>query len=234
MTERKTAVGLDFDGVMVRKPKGFDIPRRATKMGLPPVEGIHDALSQMRFAYDLSIAGVYTVRPSWLRGGQTRRQVERHGFGEDVSKVVHTNNSPKDKIRTLLLDTVAARCNFGAPLRLVDQSYRPGGEHDSAILVDDSYAKIIGGIEALGEDPQTLPLLNHLVFFAFGKEQVQINTGKDYDPLTAFVLPHDLHIKWVGDPKGVQASVPIIGLPSWDRLGESMDKLKFLREHPYI
>ncbi len=223
MAERVT-FGLDFDGVMVRKAPVYDLLRRSTKMGLPPVEGVADALSLIENDTTLSIAGVYTVRPDWLRKAQTERQIRRHGFG--IERVIHTTNSPIEKVRHFLVDSVGYHDDSmfgGVTTRQENGQYVPN-EDRWAVLVDDSYGKIKQALDEVGQDREFHHLLNRFAFFVFGKTQEQINTGKKFDPVMPMVSP-GIHVKAGLKDGKVTYAVPIVALPNWRSLPEALRKL---------
>lgn len=221
-----------------KKPKPYDLPRRATKMFLPPMKDVHGGLGLLS-TREIEIAGVYTVRPSWLRKRQTRNQVVRHGFEPfGVYRIVHTNNNPKEKVRQFLFDTVARQTSdmYGRNLVQSDGKYEPEEGIERAILIDDSYGKIKKAIDELAKEPEMHPLLNKSAFFVFGKEQREVNTGKHFDPAMPSVTPPGIHVKSAlsADGKDVLFSVPIIAVPSWMDLPAAMAKLEYFHEnHPF-
>ena len=157
MPERgRIKLGVDYDGVVVRKPKSYDLLRRTSKMGLPNVAGAIKGLDALRAEPDVDFLGIYTVRPEWLRRGQTDRQIRRRGI--PVERVTHTTNSPKAKIEALLLD--GSGYNAG---RLSHDEIMLGIDVRQIVLIDDSVSKVVAGaVELAAEKPE---LRRHMELF---------------------------------------------------------------------
>jgi hypothetical protein len=166
MAERgRIGLGIDYDGVIVEKPKSWDMFRRPTKMGLPTHPDAIENISLLAAQPDVDLLGVYTVRPEWLRREQTERQIRRRGI--PVEKVTHTTNSSENKIEALLLDAVGIDRN--APQ--VEDLVVPDNINQ-IVLIDDSVAKVVSGAIALYDHKQHLrPLLGKFTLAAFNSEQ---------------------------------------------------------------
>ncbi|MFH1826992.1 MAG: hypothetical protein ABH812_00985 [bacterium] len=169
-------VGIDYDGVFIEKAKSHDIFRRATKFALPSLPGVVEGVNFLRRQPDVNVFGVYTVRPEWLREGQTKRQVLKRDY--PVERIVHTTNSPKDKIRQLLFasvgfDKVASSQTFDDSYlheRLQRRAERFGLKR--IILIDDSTQKIVDATKQLyDEEPEIRPLLERFTHIAFNPKQ---------------------------------------------------------------
>lgn len=170
-------VGIDYDGVIVKKAKGWDLPRRASKMGLPNLPGAIEGIDALRTAEDVDIMGVYTVRPEWLRRGQTDRQIRRRGL--PIEKVTHTTNSSKEKIKALLYDaTQHATNNDRAEDFTLDFQ---------VVLIDDSVEKIVAGARQLyKENPNYRNLLRRFTLAAFNSRQ--------QEQLKGMIVPNVVHV----------------------------------------
>lgn len=90
-------VGIDYDGVVIKKAKNWELPRRMSKMGLPNRPGVVEAINALSMEPDVDVLGVYTARPEWMRRRQTANQIRRRGIPAET--VTHTTNSPKAKIK---------------------------------------------------------------------------------------------------------------------------------------
>ena len=192
-------VGIDYDGVFIKKAKPLDFPRRATKFGLPSMPGVIDGVNFLNNQRGVNVLGVYTVRPQWLREGQTRRQVLRRNF--PVERIVHTTNSPADKIRHLLYDATDQSGLVKSP------SYDKKTEHfqdewlrrrintfglNQIILIDDSTQKIIDAAKQLYEErPGIRPLLERFTHIAFNPKQPEQFEG--------LIIPRVIHVVTMRD-----------------------------------
>lgn len=203
-TERPFQVGIDYDGVFVKKAESYDIARRATKFGLPTLPGVIDGISFLNHQKDTNVLGIYTVRPKWLREGQTRRQVKKRGF--PVDRIVHTTNSPVDKIRQLFFDSVGygkVHKYPGGTALPNDEVFKPlaeerlrniinGQDLRQVILIDDSTEKVIKAAEYLyDEDPGLRPFLERFTHIAFNPKQPERFEG--------LIIPGVIHVVTMRD-----------------------------------
>mgnify|MGYP001582781661 CR=1 FL=1 len=198
MLERRPyKVGIDYDGVFIKKAKSYDIPRRATKFGLPSMPGVVEGVNFLREQPDVDLLGVYTVRPQWLREGQTRKQVIKRGY--PVERIVHTSNSPTDKVRELLYDSVGFGSGpypstgqvepFQIPLSVEDIEAK---RLRRVILIDDSTQKIIDAAKQLyNEEPNLSPLLERFIHIAFNPKQPEQFEG--------LIIPGIIHVVTMRD-----------------------------------
>ena len=160
---RPIAMGVDIDGVTFKKAAAWDIPRRATKMGLPLEEGAREGLAYLGSQPDVHMLGLYTVRPKWLREGQTRRQVRRHGL--EVPQIVHTTNSSVEKIARLLDDAEGAGPGLSGQ-RIVNH------QREQVVLQDDSVDKVIAAAEELlRTSPEYEDALSRFTLLAYDPKQ---------------------------------------------------------------
>lgn len=171
--------------MVVKKPKSWDLARRTTKMGLPNIPGAVQGIDVLRATPDIDVLGAYTVRPEWLRGGQTDRQIRRRGT--PLEQVTHTANSPKEKINALLRD--AHRL---AVMRHLDENrlgwdnmaeltQRPHGIKQ-IVLIDDSVSRVVAGaVELAKEKPHARPFMEIFTLAAF--------SFKPHEELEALTVP---------------------------------------------
>lgn len=171
---RSIHVGIDYDGVIVKKPKGWDLPRRTSKMGLPTLPDTTEGLTNLYESSDVDVLGVYTVRPKWLREGQTRRQIEYRGI--PLYRVTHSTNSSMEKVAAVLtdsLDDTAWSQGQNKEDFLLDDLIEKGlltgnGKVGRIVLIDDSPRKVIEGALQLAEErPNLIPLLERFTLAAF-------------------------------------------------------------------
>lgn len=176
-------IGIDYDGVVIKKASSWDIPRRASKMGLPNLPGAIEGIDYLQSQQDVDVMGVYTVRPEWLRKRQTDRQIRRRQI--PLEKVTHTTNSPKEKIKALLMDSLEGFRPREISVREVEEELiRRIGK---IVLVDDSIQKVVDGAkELLWEHPAFIPLLKRFVLVAFNPKQPE--------KLQGMIVPGVVHI----------------------------------------
>lgn len=169
-------IGIDYDGTLIRKAPSYDFLRRFTKRGLPTIPGCQEALIEIGQTPGLEVLGLYTVRPEWLRGRQTRQDVARRGL--PIEKIFHTANSPKQKVERLLLDSLGIPTEQGL-LRDDAGLYVPDPNVQAVILVDDSFEKVIQGARELAQEkPEFKNLLMLFTLFAFNQNQDEALKGE--------------------------------------------------------
>ena len=174
------------------------------------MQGVVEGVNFLRKQPDVDLLGVYTVRPQWLREGQTRRQVERRGF--PVERIVHTTNSPVDKVRQLLYDSVGFGSGPYPSTGKVEPFQIPLSVEDivakglrRVILIDDSSDKIIEAAKQLyDEDPSLRPLLERFTHIAFNPKQPE--------KLEGLIIPRKIHVVTMRD---------------WSDIGNAMKEIRF-------
>ncbi|HVF69491.1 MAG TPA: hypothetical protein VNA13_02900, partial [Xanthomonadales bacterium] len=170
---------------------------RTSKMGLPNVPGAVEGLDALTAEPDVDVLGVYTVRPEWLRRGQTDRQIRRRGI--PVEKVTHSTNSPAAKIEALLLD--GSGFNAG---RLSHDEIMHGVDVRQIVLIDDSVSKVVAGAVELAEEKPELR--RHMELFTLAAF-----SSKPEDELRGLSVP------------GVINVVPMRG---WANTARMLDKVR--------
>lgn len=157
-------IGIDYDGVVVRKyPKRN--PRNWVKGRFVPVlDGAVEEMGRLNGQTDVDVLGFYTVRPEWFRGGQTRKQIGKKNI--PVERVVHTANSYKAKVEALLLDAAGVKQGD-----MLGRSFVPADVR-AIVVIDDRPEKIVVGAEELAEEkPHLQPLMTKLTLAAFEPKQ---------------------------------------------------------------
>jgi len=138
-------VGIDYDGVIVKKPSSWDLPRRASKVALPTIPGVIEGINFLRSQQDVDVIGVYTARTKWLRKWQTERDVNKRSI--PIEKITYSTNSSKKKIAELLIDALAEE----DPSGLTDE-YIPRTDVRRVVLIDDSIDEVVGAARQLAQE----------------------------------------------------------------------------------
>lgn len=173
---QRMKVGIDYDGVVIKKAKDYDLYRRATKFALPTLPGVLEGLDVLRNQSDVDVMGIYTVRPEWLRRGQTDRQVRRRNI--PIERITHTTNSSKAKIEALLEDSL-----LGWGPNTVSEFSEVG----RVVLIDDSAQKIVDGAQQLyDEKPGLRHILERFTLVAFNPKQPE--------RLKGMIIPGVVHV----------------------------------------
>ncbi len=166
--EGSIKVGIDYDGVIVKKAHSLDFVRRPTKLFLPTLHGVIEGIDYLNVQSDVDVLGIYTVRPRWLREIQTREQVERRKI--PIKDIIHAKDSSKGKIEALLTDV-----------------WVEGGVIEQIVLIDDNVQKVVDGARQLyDEKPQLRYLLARFTLAAFNPQQPEQIKG--------MIVPGVVHI----------------------------------------
>lgn len=174
MKERVTRVAIDWDGVVVEK-KGVMHPKNWAKLGLAPQPGVQEGIILLTGEPDIQIMGIYTARPNWFRGQQTRRQREK--FKIPVSDIFHIKGHYAAKVSKVLEDAALNESRLSSELT-------PPEDLARIVLIDDNQAKILASVEKLKDNPRYTRMLNKLTIVTFAPNSENVKEGILYEGLS--------------------------------------------------
>ncbi|MEO6508625.1 MAG: hypothetical protein ABIO02_01610 [Patescibacteria group bacterium] len=200
--DRPYQAGIDLDGVEFSEK--ISMKQWLTKRNIPAVPGAQIITRELIRTPDVNTLGYYTARIESTRRESTLEELEKYRFPD--LPVVHTSNSPKNKVERLVIDGAAKKDDQDSYLRDDNGVYIPRETVKRVILIDNSRDKVLEGFDKLLKEKPDLALL-----------------------LSTFTLLYFYDFTTGRPPKGpVDSQTPVFNMNGWISLKEILGEFRSL------